>query len=159
MTDQDKSKNAHTGFGEWAAPPWQHEGADKSLDQLFLRMNEREEKKKSLYIKLGGGALALLIVTGAFWFSQKGGGGWISVSNSKNTSIISNAGNVVINNAPINIRQWNDLDSRERDQVREELLQQFPEIRTKSRMDWRPVTKWLAEEKGIITPSPRDMFR
>ena len=58
------------------------------------------------------------------------------------------------------VRKWSELSRAERDVIKEQARVKFPEInKIGSGVNWKPVAKWLAEEKGVTHSNPRDLFR
>lgn len=82
-----------------------------------------------------------------------------SISNSPNSTIIGSGGQITINNSKP-VRQWNELSYDEKTVIKEEALSRFPEIKNIGQgVNWKPIAKWLAEEKGVAHANPRDIFR
>jgi len=55
---------------------------------------------------------------------------------------------------------WSDLAKEDKKIIINETIEKFPEIKELgSGVNWRPITMWLAQEKGIIYSLTRDIFR
>jgi len=125
-------------------PGWQ-----TTLEQAF--QDARTQKGKwPLFL------MWVLLIAAMYFFTTAGQN--YSIQNSRDSTIIANAHNVTINQGK-QLRQWGDLPLQERRNIKQEIWDRFPDIAGGQVQDWRPVAEWLAQEKGVITPSPRDLFR
>lgn len=133
-----------------------------SRDDIIRRVEERAEKiladtsKRQPHWLIIGGAAAGLAVLAIFLIFGRSA---YSIKNSNNATIIGSANNVTINNHQT-VQVWQDLSPEKREEIKEEAIQKFPQIKNIGQgVDWKPVAKWLVEEKGIIHTNPRDLFR
>lgn len=131
-------------------------------DDIIRQVEERAEKllegapKKKIHWWIIGGALAALVVVALFFTF---GRNTYSIADSNNATIIGSANNVTINNRQT-IQVWGDLPMEKREEIKTEAIQKFPQIKNIGQgVDWKPVSRWLAEEKGIVHSNPRDLFR
>ena len=57
------------------------------------------------------------------------------------------------------VRQWSDLSFDERMTIKDEIREKFPNVANGEDRDFRPVLKWMIDERNVTSPSPRDLFR
>ncbi|MAR56663.1 MAG: hypothetical protein CMM93_05720 [Rickettsiales bacterium] len=58
------------------------------------------------------------------------------------------------------LRQWGELTREERDAIKAEARLRFPRIENIGEgVSWKPVSEWMAEEKGVAVSNVRDLFR
>lgn len=81
------------------------------------------------------------------------------VSSRSGPAILGNANQISLQERP-HLKQWHELNEAEKVAIKAAALRKFPQInRIGEGVSWKPVTEWLAEEKGVIHTNPRDLFR
>lgn len=131
-----------------------------STDELLSRIERRAEElrlystKKSMPVLLIV-ATALIVLGLLFWGLNKNG---YFIIGSDNSTIVGSISNFTINQAPM--RQWSQLSASEREKIKQEAIEKFPQIRNIGQgIEWAPISKWMAEEKHVTHSNPRDLFR
>lgn len=71
----------------------------------------------------------------------------------------SNVGSITVyNDRPL--RYWSELSEEEKVAIKQEARHKFPEIiENKGKyVSWKPITKWLNEEKRVVVADTRSLF-
>ena len=88
------------------------------------------------------------------------GAGGIHISGDKITLRHDENNIINVNSYGAPLRSWSDIPADQRQAIKVEALLKFPQIKDiGTGIDWKPISKWLAEEKGVIHSNPRDIFR
>lgn len=78
-----------------------------------------------------------------------------------NNNVINN-GNIILNSSveKKDLKHWSDLSREEKNVIKQEATRIFPQVKNIGQgVRWAPISQWLANEKRVIHPNVRDIFR
>ena len=71
-----------------------------------------------------------------------------------------NHSNIITNISYNELKHWKELTDEEKENIKLEAVETFPQMKNIGNgVSWKPITEWLAQEKGVLHNNPRDLFR
>lgn len=161
MTSKKPKKPPPPGLSERQAGAFMFDRpqGDETVKRVFERIFSDDDTALMRWKIISAALAATSVILAFLLFSPGNPSVSANVKNSVNTSVIGSAQNVTITQMQ-NIRPWNELTTEEQSAIKEEARKRFPKIdKIGSRVSWKDVSEWMAEEKRVVHSNPRDLFR